>query len=149
MLLGQRFGRRHQGALAAGFDRSQQRVQRHNGLSRADVALEQPLHRNGAGQVHIELADRGLLVGRQLEGQRGAVAGDQLPRLAERGRQRALALANTTRDAELEHEQLVEREPAAAFLRLGLGARAMERMERVGAERQPFPHLELGGQRVG
>jgi len=25
----------------------------------------------------------------------------------------------------------------------------MERVERVGAERQPFPHLEVGGQRVG
>ena len=46
VLLGERLGRRHQRALVAALDRAQQRVQRDHRLPRADVALEQPLHRH-------------------------------------------------------------------------------------------------------
>ncbi len=45
VLVGERLGRRHQRALVAVLDRAQQRVQRHHGLARADLAHQQPLHR--------------------------------------------------------------------------------------------------------
>ena len=45
VLLRERLGRRHQRALAAGLDRPQERVERDDRLARADVALQQPLHR--------------------------------------------------------------------------------------------------------
>ncbi len=73
VLLGQRLGRRHQRAAVAAFDRAQERVQRDHGLARADVALEEPLHRRGAAEVGVDLGDRALLVGRELG--RGALRG--------------------------------------------------------------------------
>ena len=69
VLLGQRLGRRHQRGLHPLLDRAQQRVERDDGLARADVALQQPLHGNRAGEVDVDLAHRLLLVRRQREGQ--------------------------------------------------------------------------------
>ena len=45
VLLGEGFRGRHQGALVPAFDRAQERVERHDGLPRADIALEEALHR--------------------------------------------------------------------------------------------------------
>ena len=45
VLLGERFGRRHQRRLEIVLDRSQHRVQREHGLAGADLAHQQPLHR--------------------------------------------------------------------------------------------------------
>ena len=45
VLLGERLGRRHQRGLGAGLDRAQHRVERDDGLARADLAHQQPLHR--------------------------------------------------------------------------------------------------------
>ena len=66
------------GAISAprrpALDRAQQRVERDDGLARADVALEEPLHRTRLRQVGVDLRDRLLLVLRQLERQQLAVA---------------------------------------------------------------------------
>ena len=56
VLLGERLGRRHQRALPPGLDRAQQRVERDHRLARADVALQQPPHRDAAGEVGVDLA---------------------------------------------------------------------------------------------
>ena len=80
VLLGERLRRRHQRALAAALDRPEQRVERDRRLARADVALEQPLHRRRPGEVGVDLGDRVLLRGRERERQRLAVAGDELGR---------------------------------------------------------------------
>ena len=58
MLLGERLGRRHQRPLTPGLDSAQQRVERDDRLARADVALEQPLHRAGPAEVGVDLARR-------------------------------------------------------------------------------------------
>ena len=42
---GEHLGRREQGRLATGVDDLEHRAQRHDGLARADLALQQPLHR--------------------------------------------------------------------------------------------------------
>ena len=81
------------GAISAPWrpclDRAQERVERDDGLARADVALEQPLHRHRAREVGVDLARSPCSwCGRQLERQRLAVARDQLARLAERRRDR-------------------------------------------------------------
>jgi hypothetical protein len=44
MLSRKKFGRRHERALAARFDRVEQRRHRNNRLARADIALQQPDH---------------------------------------------------------------------------------------------------------
>ena len=62
VLFGERLGRRHEGAAVSRLDRAQKRVQRHHGLARADVALEEPLHRGRTAQVRVDLGDGFLLV---------------------------------------------------------------------------------------
>ena len=81
VLLGERLGRCHQRALPLVLDRAQQRVQRDDGLPRADVALQQPLHRRRLREVEIDLGDRPFLVLGQHERKHAAVALDQLARL--------------------------------------------------------------------
>src|SRR5260221_12658205 len=108
MLFRERLGRRHQRALAAVLDGAQQRVERDHRLAGADVSLEEALHRRRAREVAVELANRLLLVRRQRKRQRLAVARDQLARLAERGRERALALGCTAREPDLQQQQLLE-----------------------------------------
>jgi hypothetical protein len=148
VLLGERLGRRHQRALPAGLDRTQQRVERHDRLPGADVALEQPRHGRRAGEVGVDLRDRPLLVLRQLERQRRPVAGDELARRRQRRGDAGLPLGRSSRQGQLEDEQLVERESPPTLLRLVERARSVEGDERVAAERQPLPLLQRRGERV-
>ena len=149
VLLGERLGRRHQRALAPALDRAQERVERDDRLARADVSLQEPLHRDGSREVAVDLADRLLLVRRERERQHRAVAVDEVSRLAERRSERPLPLGRAPRDAELEDEQLLEREPLPAGLRLAEVARAVHRRERVALQRQPLSLAQLGGERIG
>ena len=48
VLLSEGFRRRHERSLAPVLDRAQERVERDDRLARADVALQEPLHRDGA-----------------------------------------------------------------------------------------------------
>ena len=114
VLLGERLRRRHQRALSARFNRPQERVERDHGLARADVALQQPLHRRCLSQVEIDLHDRALLMLRQLERQHGAVAVDQPPGPGEARRDR-IGVAQPRHD-QLQRHELIEREPPAAAL---------------------------------
>src|SRR5581483_5838884 len=100
------------------------------------------------GEVAVELGDRSLLVGRQPEGQQTAVAGDQVARLAERRGDLVLALAVPSRQAELEQEQLVEREPPAAALGVVERARPVESVERVRAAGKALRLAQPGRQRI-
>ena len=149
MLLSEGFGRRHERALAAALDRAQERVERDHRLARADVALQEALHRGGAREVAVDLPDRLLLVRRERERQRLAVAVDELARLAECRRERALALGDTARDPDLEDEQLLEREPLARRLSLVEVARPVYGGERVALQGQPLALAQLGGKRIG
>ena len=148
VLLGERLRRRHQRALAAVLDRAQERVERDDRLARADVALQQALHRHRPREVGVHLADRLLLVGGQRERERGAVAVDQLARLTEAGGQRPVALGGAAGDPDLKYEQLVEREPLAPALGLVEAGRPVDRGERVAFQRQLLALAQLGRERV-
>src|SRR5205085_1815082 len=100
------------------------------------------------GEVDVELADRLLLVRRQRERKRLAVAQREVARLAERRRERRLTLACATGDPDLQQEQLVEGEPAAAELGLVLAARAVQRDERIGPQRKPLACAQVRWERV-
>ena len=58
MLAREDLGRRHQGGLAAGLDHGRGGEQRHHGLARADVALQQAQHALGLGEIGVDLLDR-------------------------------------------------------------------------------------------
>ncbi len=149
VLFGERLCRRHQRALASVLDRAQQCVERDDRLAGADVALQQPLHRNRALEIGVDLAHRLLLVRRERERKRRAVALDQLAGRAERRRERALAFRRAPRDAELEQQQLLEREPLPPGLRLVLGLGMVDDEERVALQRHRLAVAQLGRQRVG
>ena len=137
VLLGEGFRGRHQRALVPAFDRAQERVERDDGLPRADVALEEPLHRPVLAEVAADLGDGVLLVGGEGEREDGAVAGDQLALAGEGGRARVLRQRPPALlEAELEREQLLEGEAPPGGLGLVAVGRAVRRDEGVGAERQ-------------
>ena len=57
VLAGEDLGRRHQRRLPAGLDRGQHREERDQGLARADVALQQPVHPRRRRHVGGDLGD--------------------------------------------------------------------------------------------
>src|SRR5581483_1990401 len=91
-------------------------VQRDHRLPGADVALEQPLHGHLAAEVAVDLLDRPLLVLGEPERERGPVALAQLAGRAEHWGCLALAFPRPPRQAELQQEELVEREATAPGL---------------------------------
>ena len=126
MLLSKGFRRRHECALVAVLHGPEQRVKRHDRLSRADIALEQPLHRAQLGEVAGDLVDGRTLVGCELEREDVVVAADQLAFRGQR-RRACLFLERTAAVAEpeLKREELFEREPAVRDIGLVPVARAM------------------------
>ena len=58
VLARQDFGRRHQRRLPAAFDDGRGGEQRHHGLAGADVALQQPQHPLGLGEIVGDFLDR-------------------------------------------------------------------------------------------
>ena len=90
----------------------------------------------GPVEVGVDLGHRALLVRRERERERGAIARDELARLAERLGGRALARGRRAQEREPEDEELVEREPRPPDLGLGERPRAMHDGERVRADRE-------------
>src|SRR3989442_553762 len=149
MLLRKGLCRCHQRTLAARLDRSQQRVERDNGLAGADVSLQQSLHRHRALEIVIDLRDGAFLVLGEPERQDLPVPHQQLAGLAERGCDLAFTLAPPPRDSELEEQQLVEGEPAPARFGLAERARPVQGPESVGTLRQSLTLLQLSRQWIG
>ena len=75
VLLGEHLGRRHQRALVAALHGDEHRADRHEGLARADVALQQAVHRVRPGEVVLDLADRPPLRAGELVRQRRRAGG--------------------------------------------------------------------------
>ncbi len=69
MLPRQNLGRRHQRRLPAGLDHVRGSEQRHHGLARADIALEQPEHTGGLREIGDDVGDGLLLRGGERVGQ--------------------------------------------------------------------------------
>ncbi len=148
VLLSEGFSRRHERPLTAALDGAEERVERDDRLARADVSLQEPLHRDGACEVAVDLPDRLLLVRRERERQGRAVAMDEVAGLAEGRRERPLPLGCAPRDPDLEDEQLLEGEPLPSRFGLAEVAWPVHRRERVALQCQAFPLAQLGGQRI-
>ena len=149
VLLGKGLGGRHQRALIAGLDRAQKRVERDHGLARADVALEQALHRTGAGKVAVDLGNGGELVRSQPEWKRLQVALDQGSGRAERGRLGGIALASDPGERQLEEQQLIEGEAPPPLLPLTRALGPVQSDDGVRTQRQLEPSAQRRRQRIG
>ena len=125
VLLRQDFGRRHERHLEAVLHRHERRHQRHDGLARTDVPLQQPVHRLRPLHVADDFAERLLLIAGQLERQDpprrlADLFGDHhRPRLALR-----IGSAFPQDDPQLEQEELLEDQPAVR-----VGSKRVERVE--------------------
>ena len=112
MLARQDFGRRHQRGLAAAFDHGRGGEQRHHGLARADVALQQAQHALGLGEIGDDVGDRARLRGRERVGQRLDQLLAQVPgRRASTRPGRPPQMGAHQRERELAGEQFVIGEP--------------------------------------
>ena len=74
---------------------------------------------------------------------------DELARRGQRPSDVVLTLAPPAGKADLEHEQLLEREPAPRRSRLVERPRPVHRVQRVALDRQLEAWAELGRQRIG
>ncbi len=114
VLLGEDFGRGHDGGLMAGGDGLEHGADRDGGFAGADVALEQAIHGCGAGEVAGDLADGLLLAAGEREGQAGAdVFFDPGVPLERRGEQAGAEPGAAEGDADLQEEEFVVGEAAA------------------------------------
>ena len=68
VLFSQQLGRRHERCLMPIGDSDEHRGERHRGLSCADIALQQAIHRLRIGEILRNLAERTELIGREREG---------------------------------------------------------------------------------
>ena len=119
MLLGQRLGRCHQRRLVTGLDGAQHRVQGADRLAGPHLPHQQPLHRLRAGEVHVDLLERSILVAGQLEGERLEPAAHPVAGRRQLGSSPGgEAAAAAGRQGGLVEEQLLEGESVAG--RLGL-----------------------------
>ena len=114
MLLGEQLGRCHERGLRARAGSDTRRKGGDDRLSRADVALEQPRHGHALAEIRADLLERSLLRARERERQLRDPARQLGVRDGERERRRLSGPTRASlRQSELEHEELVEREPAS------------------------------------
>ena len=125
VLRGQDFRRSHQRHLAAVFDDDGRGFERHDCFAAADVAFEQPVHREALLQVRSDLAEHALLRRRRLERQ-DTLQSFANPVLANAHGDAALAmiLLAAQRQRQLIIEELLEDQP-----HLRRAAKAVELLE--------------------
>ncbi len=148
MLLGENFGRCHDRCLVAGLHRRAHRQRRHDRLARADVALQQAMHRIGRRHVGADLVPHALLRAGEREAETLAQARDERssrPHREAPGSRRPRAQDG---EPELEQQEVVEGEPAHRALTLGVGGREMRLPHRLRQRRQPATHARGLGQRL-
>ena len=139
MLPRQNLGRRHQRGLPAAFDHGRGGEQGDHGLARSHVALQQPQHALGLGEIGDDLGDRTGLRRRERVGQRL----DQLfPDVSGAGRRpagRTPQVRAHQRERELARQELVIGEPRPCrSLRQQVGRLAgpMQGAQRLGEGRE-------------
>jgi hypothetical protein len=79
VLLGQYLGRCHERGLVTAFDAGQHRSESHEGLTGADITLQQAVHRVRPGEVGADLGYGVALRGGQGKGQPGEEAVHEVP----------------------------------------------------------------------
>ena len=150
MLLGQHLGRRHQGALMAALDGGEQRGHGDDRLPGPDVALQQPVHRVGAGQVGADLGDGAVLGCGQGKREAVAEATEQLTvNLVADPDGVPFDRSLAHHQDHLQAKQLVEGQAPPGELAVGQGIRGVDLVQGPVASRAGFRRQRHGsGQRI-
>ena len=140
MLLSQDLGRRHQHGLITAVDARDDRRNRHDGLPRPHIALEQPVHRRRLAHIMQDSVDGALLRTGEGEWQRLQKPGQQIARRTVRRLARhRLHVTALLQDADLEHEEFLKRQPSPGALLLGLVLRKVRAPQRLPQPGQTVP----------
>jgi hypothetical protein len=127
---------RHQRRLSTGVEGAEERGQGDRRLARADVALQQALHRRGPLQVGVDRGQRRHLGAGQGEGQACPVRRGQRSVDRQRlGTCGGVDPAPMAEQAQLQEQELLVRQPASGQLVHAPGGGPVRRVERVPAQR--------------
>ena len=149
VLLGQYLGRGEQGRLTARVHHLEHRPDRDHRLARADLPLQQPVHRVGKGQLLGDrLAHRDLPRGQGERQARVELVGDAAVDVRARHGRHGRRGQPPLRQRGLQQERLVPLEPLPGPFQVGLVERPVDGADRLGPAGQPVPLPELGRQRV-
>ena len=149
VLLGEHLGRGEQGRLAARVHHLEHGPDRDHRLARADLALQQPVHRVGAGQLPGDrLAHRDLPRGQGERQPRVELVGDAAVDVRARHGRHGRGGQPPLRQRGLQQERLVPLEPLPGPLQVGLVERPVDGADRLGPADEPVPLPELGRERV-
>ena len=156
VLLREQLGGRHQGDLALAGHRRHRGDGRDHRLAGAHVALHQPVHRPGPGEVGTHLPRHPALRGGQLERQRVDEAAHRRVAAVERRGVPAVDAAPHQAQRQVVREQLLEREAPPRRVREverrpGACARRwpVDRAQGVDEAGETVAHRHLSGQQVG
>jgi hypothetical protein len=132
VLSGQHLGRGQQNRLSAGVDGLQHRTEGDNGLARANLPLQQPVHRARAGELGGQGLTHRALPSGERERHHG-VEGVQQPAGAHGPRSGRKLLAGDALAGEhrLHHQRLLEAQTPPGRLDLRLGGRPVDALQRV------------------
>ena len=157
MLRREDFRRRHEGHLQAVFHRHNRGQQRDDRLARADVSLQQPMHRLGTQQVLDDLFERLPLSRRQLERQdlrrrrTDSIVDLRHIRLQLHARRMA-----PPRVADLKEEELLENHPplrgraeGVQLVDLRFVGWKVRVLDRGAPRHEPEPRAHIRGQQIG
>ena len=156
VLAGEEVGRGEQRSLHPGPRRSRQRVRRDRRLARAHVALEQSEHRRRAGEVAADVLDRPVLVDGQHDLAFELPPDRPFQRLAQLRVGRIVdgdrpgrvppALSSPGDHAQLERQQLVERQPPERRVATLERDRVVGLFQRVADRGQLLAAQDIAGQ---
>ncbi len=120
MLLGEDFRGSHEGGLAFGGDGHEHGVEGDDGFARTDIALEEAVHGEGAGEVVGDLGDGLILIFGEGKGEAGTDVAVDGGGVFEEGSGEFAAVVLFQHDRELEHEKFIEAQAAFAFFNVAL-----------------------------
>ena len=154
MLLGEDFGRRHEGDLPAVLHREERRQQRHDGLARADVALQQPVHRLRLLHVLADVLQRLALAAGEVKREHASQRlTDPIVDVDRETLALGIALLPPQQQADLKAEEFFQDQPTLCRRSKPvenceglIGLREVRRDERGAAIRQPQCAAHVGRQ---
>ena len=149
VLLGEDLGGRQERGLAAGVDHAQHRAQRHERLARADLALEQTVHRVRACQVGLDLRAHLLLTAGELEGEPLVEGRQQSPAPGARSGALRLQRPATAREHQLGGQRLLEAEPLQRPGDLAVVLGVVHPLERLPHVEQPLALAQPAWEQLG
>ena len=146
MLGGEDLRRGHQARLEAVVERHEHRHERHDGLARTHIALQEAVHLPSRAHIGANLAEHPLLRSGEREGEHLGVETVEKPTYARKRDplQRGCTPVAVALDVELQVEQLLKLQPFACALQRGVVGRIVHRQDGIVAAHEAVALHQIG-----